>query len=638
MVPAIQCKGQYSHQHFTRRSVLFLFFAHAFLYLGTTARGHGVLSFPNQRGTLSGRSRFTDHVIDENAPYDHKAHFPAGDKDGEPGAGQRSQRRALLPRKWTPYTPLTPGFSAWRAGPCGDDVGEKYPAHVKPTNGPVPSDIENFYYGGQIVASYKSGGIIDANVTIVAHHNGFMEFHLCDVEKCPYGEINFDCFAAGHCFQLQRAASRCDDGNMKSCGPIDPQYPGRWYLPCSKYGSNGRKGAWESYGGDGTMLFQLSRDFKCEHCVLQWYWTSANTCSPPGVVEYFEGPNGPKNWGKCLGQGGAIGGFTKVQKNCGADTDSKRYPEEYYQCADVRVDDVGGDEYHSGVKHDSNEGEKYRGGNDRSPIKPSAASTPALLPPSTTEASVISLSATPTESPLIPSPSSTANPSSTPWFTPVSVLDVGTASISASAVPSIAFTDGEDFPPSESETPWMMETPEPSGTPLPSLLFGTFGEAVESTTGATQTASASSNSVPTQSGPRSAVKLSAHMPYHARGVQRYGSVKEIALTCDGNRVASAHDALHFDGSACKRGVSIEAVTDSQTKTVTFFLDGIPQFGHETDEEMPGSEISSSGSFFFVNGTATNRVPRAWSYAVDHIYEIWVIADDDIDATSILMIA
>ena len=377
------------------------------------------------------------------------------------------------------------------------------------------------------------------------------------------------------------------------------------------------------------MLFQLPRDFKCEHCVLQWYWTSANTCNPPGVVEYFEGPNGPKHWGKCLGQGGAIGGFTKVQKSCGADTDMKRFPEEYYQCADVRIDDVGGDEYRSGFEIDSNEEE---------PIKPSAASTPARLLPSTTESSAISLSAAPTESPLFPSPSSTATPSSTPWLTPVSVLDVETASISASAIPTIAFTDGEYFLPSESDTPWMMETPEPSATPLLSLMFGTDGEAVQSTIEATQTASASSIIVTSQSGPGSAVKLSAQMPYHARGVQRYGSLKDIALTCDGHRVASAHDARHFDGSACERGVSIEAVTDSQTKRVTFFLDGIPQFVHDTNDEMLGSGISSAESLFFVNGTALNGVPRAWSYAVDHMYEIWVIADDDIDTTCIMMIA
>lgn len=80
------------------------------------------------------------------------------------------------------------------------------------------------------------------------------------------------------------------------------------------------------------MRFKLPADLTCEHCVLHWYYGTANGCNPPGVKEYFRGPRGPQ-WGTCRGAAGAIGGYTSVQKDCG----SEKYAEEYFQCADIRI-------------------------------------------------------------------------------------------------------------------------------------------------------------------------------------------------------------------------------------------------------------------------------------------------------------
>ena len=83
------------------------------------------------------------------------------------------------------------------------------------------------------------------------------------------------------------------------------------------------------------MQYKLPRNLRCQHCVLQWYWASANSCNPPGIVDYYQGRNKPR-WPPCRGQGGAVIGYVKNQRSCGGN----RFPEEYWQCADVSI--VGG--------------------------------------------------------------------------------------------------------------------------------------------------------------------------------------------------------------------------------------------------------------------------------------------------------
>lgn len=278
---------------------------------------HGVLSYPNQRGALR-KTKFIPVAVDKDAPLDWAMHFPAGDKHVHPGMAHASQKEEGKSRGWKPFEPLNPKFF-WRAGVCGDL--KKKNAHLRGGK---------FYYGGKIVAELKQGGILDAKVSIVSHHNGFIEFHVCDVAKCG-GEISERCFRKGHCTQLQRAPNRrCSKKNSMECGPIDRNYPGRWYLPCTHYPYNST-GKFDSFG-PGTIKYKLPKDLNCEHCVLQWFWTTAHSCNPRGILEYYNGPDKP-NWGCCKGQGGASGGFSTVQKAC----EKKRFPEEYLQCADIKI-------------------------------------------------------------------------------------------------------------------------------------------------------------------------------------------------------------------------------------------------------------------------------------------------------------
>lgn len=306
--------------------MLMIIFLLSVLLWPTFVHGHGCMSTPNQRGTLSGpgrsgQGRCSKRVIDWNAPVDYNAHFPAGPKHMRPGIGLNYQRHRAGRYGWVPFTPLNPYFR-WRAGVCGDPVGPRE-AHRRGGR---------YYYGGRIVARYRRGSVIRLGVSVNAHHNGFMELHMCDVSKCG-GEISESCFRRGACVQLKRARnSACDSGYHRYCGPIDRNYPGRWYLPCSSYPvNNSGQDRW-GVGGKGFIDYLLP-NMSCRHCVLQWFWTAANTCNPPGVVDYFKGPDRPRWWGRCKGQGGARGGFVDAHRPCGGG----RFPEEYLECADIQI-------------------------------------------------------------------------------------------------------------------------------------------------------------------------------------------------------------------------------------------------------------------------------------------------------------
>lgn len=291
------------------------------------AYGHGCMILPNPRGALSKGSKFVKYPVlpSNSSSEDYLLHFPAGDRTEQPGAARDSQIKAAGPAGWVPYEPSQPGF-VWRAGVCGDTVTGN--DHLK---GGL------YYNDGYIAATYMQGGVVEIAMGVAVHHNGFFEVRVCDVSRCPGGDISPDCFLVpGACVQLSRAGNDiCESRTSTRCAPTDPNYPGRWYLPCESAGHPEPRN-WFSYG-PGTARFRLPKNFKCDHCVLQWYWLTANYCNPPGVVRFYEGPNAPLTWSACKGQADAFGGYTRLNRPCGAEHD--RFPEEYYQCSDIRIVD-----------------------------------------------------------------------------------------------------------------------------------------------------------------------------------------------------------------------------------------------------------------------------------------------------------
>lgn len=301
-------------------NILTFFVVAIFLYEFRTSFGHGLMSYPIPRGGTSGRSKFIKAPVNKRYTTDHKLHFPAGDKANVAGAAVRSQMKNAGKKGWTMYNPFDPSFH-WRYGVCGD---------LPKGNDHLKGGI--FYNGGQIVETFRQGETISIEMTIVASHNGYIELFVCDVDKCPKGEISPECFISPSkpCAQLMRIPNeKCDSRESASCGPIDDYYPGRWYLPCPM---PVRSGETYVYGKDKSIQYQLPANLSCEHCVLQFSWVSANFCNPPGYVDYFTGPSAPL-WGNCRGQGNARGGVNKNLPTCGG----KRFSEEYLMCSDIRI-------------------------------------------------------------------------------------------------------------------------------------------------------------------------------------------------------------------------------------------------------------------------------------------------------------
>jgi len=283
---------------------------------------HGAMIWPPQRGTTNGFKFAQTKVKISGDQSDWYPHFPAGDKSTAPGAAIRSQKQAAGPAGWVPYDPFNPNFR-WRAGVCGDTTWGK--DHMRGGK---------FYNGGKVHASYKQGGQISVDLAIIAHHNGYMELYVCDVAKCG-GEISRQCFQQRSCYKLNRSwDNSCESRTDPLCAPIDQKHPSRFYLPCGKSYSPGR--GTDVFGG-GKIKYNLPKDLHCEHCVLQWYWVSANTCNPPGLLEYYKSDRAPQ-WGECPGQGEAKGGYRRWDTPCGGGNLS----EEYYTCADIRIDKAGG--------------------------------------------------------------------------------------------------------------------------------------------------------------------------------------------------------------------------------------------------------------------------------------------------------
>lgn len=183
-----------------------------------------------------------------------------------------------------------------------------------------------------IVETYEEGQVVNLEAEIDTNHNGYFEFHLCDLDSCGSDDLDQKCFDTNNCHKLERVPHKdCENPNVDTayeCGPIDKNYPTRWYLPCRK---TGHVGVHIVGGKSGTMQYKLPKGVSCKHCVIQWYWQTANSCNPPGTVEYFSGNNMPFGT-SCPGDGGASGAHNPQLRSCGVGAG-----EQFWSCADVMV-------------------------------------------------------------------------------------------------------------------------------------------------------------------------------------------------------------------------------------------------------------------------------------------------------------
>jgi hypothetical protein len=245
--------------------------------------GHGYMTVPKSRNWVAnGKGLFYD-------------------EDGlNAGSAANVQKHDVNGHVWIRNFPETEE-SVVRHGLCGDNAGEsKFLAGGSIYGNPS---------GGDIQATYTSGQSIDITVKVTNHHMGWWQFYLCDKGD----ELSQTCLNKQ---MLLR------DTNDPSISPVDHSFPGRYYMIPTCYGAAAYL---------QTVRYKLPAGLTCPHCVLQWYWVTANSCHGGG----YTGVTFPPVEGKCPGDGGSVGWLPGADGPC-RDNHST-YPEEFWNCADVRI-------------------------------------------------------------------------------------------------------------------------------------------------------------------------------------------------------------------------------------------------------------------------------------------------------------
>lgn len=279
---------------------LFITFIH-------TNDAHGLCSWPRARG-LTG-------INYKGMPILRRSDTTDWASQGLNSGGRWSVSKGFS-KKWTPYEPTDLSYPFRHDhGLCGDrhDRAEHMAPYGK-------------YYNGLTIGTYEEGDYIDMEAFISAHHLGYFEFYVCNLDCCSASDIGENCFRQGCCRKLLRVAHpHCESGNDRVCGPIDWRYPGRWYLPPADM----RDPTHNWYGGSNRkMRYILPKGFTCSRCVIHWYWACANYCNPPGYADY----KFPWVWAGIPGERGALG---SINRNHGACGDRPwDFPEEFWSCSE----------------------------------------------------------------------------------------------------------------------------------------------------------------------------------------------------------------------------------------------------------------------------------------------------------------
>lgn len=227
--------------------------------------------------------------------------------------------------------------TAFRHGLCGDA-----------SSGNGVSDQKFLNLAPSIQGIYTSGGAIDIEIQITANHAGLHEFYLCDqpAEMLKSAADGQKCLNK---YPLKRAAP----GPQNT--PINSASAGTWYMPDDASDGDVSDGAatdqarWSAssqqqvttaprsteqrdqgqHAGAQIMKLKywLPEGVSCEHCVLQWYWRTANSCNPEGYESGGFLRTTKPEWARAEGMGA-----------CGSA--GVAYPEEFWNCADIKV--VGG--------------------------------------------------------------------------------------------------------------------------------------------------------------------------------------------------------------------------------------------------------------------------------------------------------
>jgi len=240
------------------------------------------------------------------------------------------------------------------------------------------------------VTTFTAGQRVEFDIKVTAHHKGHFQFRLCDqTMSSAVGDLadQEDCLN-GHVLERVRPEeihSDCQpDDSRGDCQPFDGANPSYWYLPPKVNGS---------MTADYTFTYKLPDGVTCEKCTLQWWWSSANSCTPhPDAYQcYFQNMQA-LGWNAAAWCNGACSFSGTCPASQGA---SVLCGEQFKNCADVQITASGS------------------GGTSQTTEQGTAAPTPAPAPEPESEPETEAPTAAPTRSPtLAPTQAPTHAPSS----------------------------------------------------------------------------------------------------------------------------------------------------------------------------------------------------------------------------------
>ncbi|CAK0812331.1 unnamed protein product [Prorocentrum cordatum] len=182
------------------------------------------------------------------------------------------------------------------------------------------------------VTELRAGELAEFAIRMTAHHKGHFVFRLCDrhLDGTSGGFQAEEACLNEHVLKRARPEevhSDCVPNDSRGdCQPYDEANPGYWYLPPP---------------GQSEYRFHywIPSNLTCQSCTLQWWWMSANSCTPhdDAYACYFR-EMARSGWNAAAWWGGA-----SASANCPAvQAPPRECGEQFKNCADVRVVDGSG--------------------------------------------------------------------------------------------------------------------------------------------------------------------------------------------------------------------------------------------------------------------------------------------------------
>lgn len=215
----------------------------------------------------------------------------------------------------------------WSPGECNSggpkavsDGGKlRWPARKFSLCGdPADKPKKSWDWPRNITETYKVNDTIEVHQLITANHWGRMEIRVC-----PLNATAADYEST--CTTLERADGKGIYWTLPPGVGLDekkrPLLPAYTDASFSSYVFRSK----DDFDKIPVFVvkYKLPAGFKCDHCILHWYWLTGNTCNPS--CEKSD-PMFPKCDRQNMGY-------------CGEAKDSLgyKYPEEFWSCADIAV-------------------------------------------------------------------------------------------------------------------------------------------------------------------------------------------------------------------------------------------------------------------------------------------------------------